>query len=368
MMDSVLEATGLVLPYAGHEPALALPYDLAPMAAVLGRTSAGAGLMLRAFATVRADGEAIRIGRNFFAGERATAHIWDGNLGTAIGNDVTVGRFGLVHACTLGDGVVVAEHATVMDGAEVGPYAVIGPGSVVPPRKKLAGGWLYAGHPAAAVREISQDEAVAAAASIRAGHASAIVASDDLPPMHVDSYVADAAAGPLHALRGSAPAIGRAYVAPTAVVAGDVQLADDAGIYFGCVVVADGARLAIGRRTNVQDNTFLVTDAAHGDLIVGENVTFGHNVRMGAGRIEDDALIGMASRVDHGVVVERGACIAAGAWVEPGTVVKAGWIWAGRPARAFREVKPGERAAFAEGAAVYVRYGAAYLAQARGRA
>ncbi len=363
MTQSVAAVTGLVLPYAEHEPELAAPYDLAAMAAVLGRTSAGAGLTMRAFATVRADGESIRIGRNFFAGERATAHIWDSNLGTTIGDDVTVGRFGLVHACTVGDGVVVAEHATVMDGAEVGPHALIGPGSVVPPRKKLAGGFLYAGHPAAPVREISRAEVAAAAASIRAGRVSALVASDDLPAIGVDVYVEDGAPSPLHALRGRQPAIGRSYVAPTAVVAGDVTLADDAGVYFGCVLVADGARIAIGPRTNVQDNTFLVTDATHGDLVVGANVTFGHNVRMGAGRIEDDALIGMASRVDHGVVVERGACIAAGAWVEAGTVVRAGWIWAGRPARPFREVKPGERAAFAEGVAVYVRYGRVYLAQ-----
>jgi carbonic anhydrase/acetyltransferase-like protein (isoleucine patch superfamily) len=360
-------AHGFVLPYAEHAPTLAAPFGLAPMAAVAGRTTAGPGLAMGAYATVRADGESIRIGRNFFAGERATAHIWDSHLGTTIGDDVTVGRFGLVHACTLADGVVIGEHATVMDGAEVGPFALIGPGSVVPPRKKLAGGWLYAGHPAAPVREISRAEVAAVAAAIRAGRASALASSDDLPPMDVAGFIGDAPArGPLHAVQGRTPAIGRAFVAPTAVVAGDVQLADDAGIYFGCVVVARGARITIGRRTNVQDNTFLVTDFAHGDLVVGENVTFGHNVRMGAGRIEDDALIGMAARVDHGVVVERGACIAAGAWVEAGTVVNAGWIWAGRPARPFREVRPGERAAFAEGVDVYVRYGAVYLAQERG--
>jgi carbonic anhydrase/acetyltransferase-like protein (isoleucine patch superfamily) len=360
------ERGGLRLPYAEHVPAIPAPSTLAPGAAAIGRTTAGPGLTLRAYATVRADGESIRLGCNFFAGERATAHIWDGNLGTTVGDDVTVGRFGLVHACTLHDGVVVAEHATVMDGAEVGPYAVIGPGSVVPPRKKLPGGWLYAGHPAAPVREIARGEVEQAAASIRAGSPSPLVAWEDLPAMDVAAFAGDAArAGSLRARHGRVPTLGRAYVAPTAVVAGDVVLADDAGIYFGCVVDAGGARIAIGQGTNVQDNTFLVTDREHGDLVVGANVTFGHNVRMGAGRIEDDALIGMASRVAHGVTVERGACIAAGAWVEPGTVVKAGWIWAGRPARPFREVKPAERAAFAEGVAVYVRYGAVYLAQAR---
>ncbi|MGA8030848.1 MAG: hypothetical protein WCB48_00515, partial [Casimicrobiaceae bacterium] len=60
------------------------------------------------------------------------------------------------------------------------------------------------------------------------------------------------------------------------------------------------------------------------------------------------------------VVVEAGACIAAGAWVDPGTVVPAGWIWAGRPARTFREIKDSERREFARAGEVYVRYASAY--------
>lgn len=350
------------LPYADFLPEIGPAHDIAPTAAVIGRTSAGPGLVLRACATLRGDGETVRVGGDFFGGERATAHIWDSNLGATMGHGVTVGRYGLVHACTLGDGVVVAEGATVMDAAEVGPHAMIGPGAVVPPRKKLAGGWLYLGHPAVAVREISRAELADAAAALRAGLPSPLASSPDLPPL--DAAIVRQGAGPLQSRAGRSPAIARAYVAPTALVAGDVHLADDAGIYFGCVVDAGGARIRIGRRSNVQDNTFLVTDAAHGDLVVGENVTFGHNVRMGSGRIDDEALIGMASRVEHGVTVERGGVVAAGSWVMAGTVVRAGWIYAGRPARAFREVKPGERVEFARGADVYVRYGSVYMAQA----
>lgn len=353
----------MILPYAEFRPSLASPHDLAPYAAAIGRAVAGPGLVLEACATLRADGEWVRVGRNFFGGERATAHIWDGNLGATIGHDVTVGRFGLVHACTIGDGVVVAEGATVMDAAEVGPCAMIGPGALVPPRKKLAGGWLYLGHPATPVREITREELAQAARALREGRHSVLASSEDLPPF--DRTLARDPSGPLRATGIHAPAIARAYVAPTAIVAGDVHLADEAGIYFGCVVDAGGARIAIGPRTNVQDNTFLVTSAAHGDLMVGANVTFGHNVRMGAGRVDDEALIGMASRVHHGVIVERGGVVAAGSWVEAGTVVKAGWIWAGRPAKAFREVKPAERVEFARGVDVYVRYGEVYLAQAR---
>ena len=110
----------------------------------------------------------------------------------------------------------------------------------------------------------------------------------------------------------------------------------------------------------MQDNSLLITDAARGPIVLGADVTIGHNVRMGAALIGDHALIGMGSQLGDGVVVEEGGCVGARAWVEPGTVVAAGWIWAGRPARAFRELHPQERAVFAQAAAIYVRYGEAY--------
>jgi carbonic anhydrase/acetyltransferase-like protein (isoleucine patch superfamily) len=100
--------------------------------------------------------------------------------------------------------------------------------------------------------------------------------------------------------------------------------------------------------------------------VLGVGVTIGHNVELGSGMIEDDALIGMGSRVGDRVVVERGACIGAGAWVEPGTVVPAGWIWAGRPARPFRELKPAERAEFARARDIYVTYSTEYRRDRQG--
>ncbi len=171
---------------------------------------------------------------------------------------------------------------------------------------------------------------------------------------------ADAGPGPLHPYAGRAPRLARALAAPTSALVGDVRLADDAGVFFACVVAAGGARIEIGARSNIQDNSILVTDATRGDLVVGERVTFGHNVRMGAGRVEDDALVGMSAKVGDGVVVERGGVIAAGAWVEPGTVVRAGWIWAGRPAREFRALRPAEREGFDGIIAVYTRYASDY--------
>ena len=62
---------------------------------------------------------------------------------------------------------------------------------------------------------------------------------------------------------------------------------------------------------------------------------------------------------------EPGGVIAAGAWVEPHTVVRSGWIWAGRPAQAFRETRPAEREGFASIIAIYVRYAGDYRALER---
>jgi len=156
-----------------------------------------------------------------------------------------------------------------------------------------------------------------------------------------------------------------AFVAPTAIVAGDVAMRADASVFFGCAVCAGDGRIVIGARTNVQDNCILETDRRRGDLVLGKGVTIGHNVEIGSGAIDDDALIGMGSRVGDGVVVERGGCIGAGAWVEPGTRVQAGWIWAGRPARPFRALKPEERAEFARARDIYVVYSNDYRRTAR---
>jgi len=349
------------LRFREHAVSLAGAHDIAPGAAVIGRLVAGEGLVLRPFATLRADGESITVGRNGWFGERASVHIVDGILATTIGDDITVGRFGLVHACTMGNGCVVGESAAVLDGASVGDGAVIAAGSIVTPRKSLPGGWVYAGAPAKPVREIDRAEADALAAALRAGRAPPLLAADRLPPLGMDTFIPPGAAeGPFYAWDAAAPRLARSYVAPTAILVGNVALADDAGVYFGCALVARGGRIAIGARTNIQDNSVLIADAARGDLVIGTGVTVGHNVEIGTGTIGDDALIGMASRVGDGVTVEDGGCVAAGAWVAPGTVVRAGWIWAGRPARSFRQVSADERVAFARGRDVYVGYGTAY--------
>ena len=157
----------MLIRYLDFTPSVALPMDCAPTAAIIGRTVAGPGLVLRDYATLRADGDWVRIGASGFFGERATVHIADSTLPASIGDDVTVGRYALVHACTVEDRVVVGDTAVVMDGAHVGAGALITAGSLVPPRKRLSGGWVYDGNPATPVRPIDAEELAAAASAIR---------------------------------------------------------------------------------------------------------------------------------------------------------------------------------------------------------
>lgn len=358
---------GRLLDYLQYKPDVGPGAHIAERGVVIGRSRVGAEPSFCDYATVRADGENIGIGANAWFGEHATVHIADQILGAVVGDDVTVGRYGLVHACTLGDGVVIGESSVVMDGASVGAYAVIAADSVVPPRKGLPGGFVYAGHPAKPLREIGRDEVARFAQALRSGRAPQELASARLPAWEtVVQSLPQQPGGPLHALHGRAPRVARAYVAPTAIVAGDVDIAEDASVFFGCAVYAGDGRIVIGPRSNVQDNSILATDRRRGDLVLGSGVTIGHSVELGSGSIGDDALIGMGSRVGDRVVVERGACIGAGAWVEPGTVVPAGWIWAGRPARKFRPLKPEERAEFARARDIYVGYSSEYRSRQAG--
>ncbi|MCC6869370.1 MAG: hypothetical protein IT522_11175 [Burkholderiales bacterium] len=340
----------MLIPYLAYHPTVPTDVRFGAHALITGRATAGPGLVLGDYATVRADGESVTIGTGVFLGERATVHIAHDVYSTHIGDGVSVGRYGLVHACTLGDGVVVGAAATVMDGAVVGARALVMPGAMVPPRKTLAGGLVYAGSPAQPVRALEPGEIERWHATLREQRSPADNPATDLP--------ADAPhlpAGPARFARSAT-----AYVAATARCGGAIELADDASIYFACVVDAHDARIALGRRSNVQDGSLLAASRAAGDLVIGDDVTVGHNVRIGAGRIGHRALIGMSAIVADGVIVDDDACIGAGAFVESGTHVPSGWIYAGRPARPFRELRPAEREGFADIITVYAQYSAAY--------
>ena len=151
-----------------------------------------------------------------------------------------------------------------------------------------------------------------------------------------------------------------AWVAPGAAVIGDVTLGEKSSIWFNCTVRGDVNYVRVGARTNVQDNTCIhVTRVTH-PTIIGAGITIGHGVVLHGCVLEDDCFIGMGAVILDGAVVESGAYVAAGALVTPGKRVKAGELWAGRPAKMLRSVTDEEKAFIAISAENYVRLAAEY--------
>ena len=135
-----------------------------------------------------------------------------------------------------------------------------------------------------------------------------------------------------------------AFLADTAVVAGDVELADGVSVWFGSVIRSEHARVTIGADTNVQDLTAIHTDAA-APVTIGERVTIGHRCVIHGCSLGDDVLVGMGAVVMNGAEVGEGALIAAGAVVTEGTEIPAMSLAVGVPAKVIdRPVPPIPRA------------------------
>ncbi len=159
----------------------------------------------------------------------------------------------------------------------------------------------------------------------------------------------------LLAFDGKTPALGRdAFVAPNATLVGDIELGDEASVWFGCVLRADVGRIRIGARTNVQDLACAHMTGGLSHLTVGCDVTIGHGAILHGATIEDECLIGMGAIVLDNAVIGRGAVIGAGALVPPRAVIPPGSLALGNPARVVRPVTESERALGREGAAHYV--------------
>lgn len=151
-----------------------------------------------------------------------------------------------------------------------------------------------------------------------------------------------------------------AFIAANATLVGDVEIAANASIWFGCILRGDGPGIRVGENSNLQDGT-VVHVAARGLMtIVGKDVTVGHMVLLHACEVQDGAFIGMHSTVLDGAVIETQAMVAAGALVTPGKIVRKGELWAGNPARKLRDLTEKDYETFKRIAAGYVTLAQSY--------
>jgi gamma-carbonic anhydrase len=146
-----------------------------------------------------------------------------------------------------------------------------------------------------------------------------------------------------------------AWIAPSAAVIGNVEIGEESGIWFHCVLRGDTNLITIGARTNVQDGTIIHVDPGPYATNIGDDVTIGHACLIHGCTLESGAFVGMASTILNGAVVEGGGVLGAGSLLTSGKRVRRNELWTGSPAQLRRQLSDAERAEFAGVAAHYAR-------------
>lgn len=155
-------------------------------------------------------------------------------------------------------------------------------------------------------------------------------------------------------LDGVTPTVRRGvWIAPTALVIGNVILEQDSSVFYQSVIRADLALIRVGCRTNLQDGVVVHTDPDNPALI-GNGVSVGHKAILHGCVVGDDSLIGMGSMVMNGAVIGAGSLVAAGALVLEGTEIPPGSVVVGVPGRVRGEVSKELSAKIRRNADTYV--------------
>ena len=132
------------------------------------------------------------------------------------------------------------------------------------------------------------------------------------------------------------------FVASNSRVIGDVTIERGSSVWFSVTIRGDVNKIRIGSMTNIQDGTVIHVTREPGPTDIGNNVTIGHSAVIHACKIQNSSLIGMGSCLLDGVEVQEFSMVAAGSLVTPGKIVPSGQLWAGRPAKFMRDLKPQE--------------------------
>lgn len=147
----------MIIDYLGHKPNIDKSCFIAEGARIIGRVELKKGANIWYGTVVRGDDNYIAIGENTNIQDNSTVHI-DNNYPTIIGDNVTVGHNAIIHACTIGNHVLVGIGSIILNGSVIGDNVIIAAGSVIPPRKIIPPNSMVIGTPGKIVKELSLEE------------------------------------------------------------------------------------------------------------------------------------------------------------------------------------------------------------------
>ncbi len=149
------------------------------------------------------------------------------------------------------------------------------------------------------------------------------------------------------------------FVAPHAIIVGDVTLAADCGVWFHATLRGDVEPIQIGPRTNIQEGAVLHVDPGF-PVTIGADVTVGHRAIIHGATVQDAVIIGMGSTLLNGALIGEKSIVGANALVTEGKEFPPGSLILGSPAKVVRSLTAAEIARIQEGAATYVARAAAF--------
>jgi carbonic anhydrase/acetyltransferase-like protein (isoleucine patch superfamily) len=166
----------------------------------------------------------------------------------------------------------------------------------------------------------------------------------------------------IRAFQGILPVIPKSvFVEDTAIVIGDVVMGENCSVWFHAVVRGDVNYIRIGDRTNVQDLCMLHVTHDTAPLVIGSDVTIGHNVVLHGCTVKDRVLIGMGAIIMDGAVIGEDCVVGAGALVTENTIVPPKSLILGSPAKVKRPVTDQELTWIKESSQNYITYARQYL-------
>ncbi len=157
-----------------------------------------------------------------------------------------------------------------------------------------------------------------------------------------------------------------AFIAPGAVLVGDVAIGAGSSVWFNCVLRGDFSTIAVGRNSNIQDNTVIHVDEGGLSTTIGDEVTIGHSSILHGCTLMDRAFAGMGSIILNGATIESDGMLAAGALLTAGKRIPSGQLWAGSPAKFVRELRDTELQEIRNNARLYAENASLYARELSG--
>ncbi len=172
--------------------------------------------------------------------------------------------------------------------------------------------------------------------------------------------------------KGTSPSIAADnYIDSSAILVGDITLAQGVSIWPLVAARGDVNTISIGARTNIQDGSVLhVTRKSENNpngnpLTIGEDVTIGHKCMLHGCHLGDRILVGMGAIIMDGVVVEDDVFIGAGSLVPPNKTLISGYLYVGNPVKQARPLKESETAFLKQSALNYVELKNDYIRESK---